>query len=161
MKYKTPIVLALFLVFTTTSLLAQNETLTDDKANIEQTIQNYFDGWLTGDSTLIGSAMHPSCHLKFFPRGEYGMRTRNQYLSGFKPRPRLEGGQGTIINIDITRNTAAAKVELEIPGRVFTDYFNLLRIEGRWYIMDKISTNIAKNLDSSDKRNVSLLHQFY
>ena len=123
---------------------AQEETPPSDLNLIEQTIQNYFDGWLTGDSTLIGSAMHPSCHLKYFPRGEYGMRSRNEYLSGFKPRPRLKDAEGRIISIDITRNAAAAKVELEIPRRVFTDYFNMLRIEGRWYIMDKISTNEAK-----------------
>ena len=43
----------------------------EDKKAIEATIENYFEGWLTGDTTLIGSAMHPSCHLKFFPRGEY------------------------------------------------------------------------------------------
>lgn len=141
---KKIISITIVLLLCTLGIYAQNETLPDDRANIEQTIQNYFDGWLTGDTTLIGSAMHPSCNLKFFPRGEYGSRTRAEYLSGFKPRPRLKDAEGRIISIDITRNAASAKVELEIPGRVFTDYFNLLRIKGRWYIMDKISTNVAK-----------------
>ena len=144
MKYLkiTLIMLSLCLARNT---LAQENTAPKDIDLIQQTIENYFEGWLTGDTTLIGSAMHESCKLKFFPRGEYGSRTRSEYLSGFKPRPRLEGGEGRIISIDITRNAASAKVELEIPGRIFTDYFNLLRIDGRWYIMDKISTNIAKN----------------
>jgi len=30
----------------------------DDHVAIESVIQNYFNGWLTGDTTLIGSAMH-------------------------------------------------------------------------------------------------------
>jgi len=137
------LIISYMFLFTVTSLSAQENTPPTDRSLIEQTINNYFDGWLTGDSTLIGSAMHATCHLKFFPRGEFGMRNRLEYLSGFKPRPRLKDAEGRIISIDITRNAASAKVELEIPGRVFTDYFNMLRIEGRWWIMDKVSTNEA------------------
>jgi len=133
----------LFVAFLFSSSIAQ-EVTSDEQVQIEHVIQNYFDGWLTGDTTLLGSAMHSTCHLKFFPRGEFGMRTREDYLSGFKPRPRLKDAEGRIITIDITGVAAAAKVELEIPGRLFTDYFNLLKIEDRWYIMDKISTNSKK-----------------
>lgn len=141
---KTQLTFMVLLLLASCTLQAQeSESTTSDIAQIEGVIQNYFEGWLTGDTTLIGSAMHATCHLKFFPGGEFGMRDRNGYLSGFKPRPRLEDAEGRIISMDITRNAAAAKVELEIPGRVFTDYFNLLRIEGRWWIMDKISTNIS------------------
>ncbi len=118
--------------------------LADNQVAIEATIQNYFDGWLTGDTTLIGSAMHSTCHLKFIRDGKADVRSRTQYLSNFKPRPRLENAEGRIIDINITRNAASAKIELEIPGRLFTDYFNLLKVGDRWYITDKVSTNITK-----------------
>ena len=131
-----------FFLITGFNLCGQDDK--SDLVSIEGVIENYFEGWLTGDTTLIGSAMHPTCYLKFFPRGSFGMRTRAQYLSGFKPRPKLEGAEGRIISIDITRNAASAKVELETLDRLFTDYFNLMRIDDRWYIMDKISTNIGK-----------------
>ncbi len=117
---------------------------TADKLAIEQVIQNYFDGWLTGDTTLIGSAMHSSCHLKFVRDGKIDMRNRTQYLSGFKPRPRLANAAGRILSIDITRTAAKAKVELETEDRLFTDYFNLLKEGDRWWITDKVSTNVAK-----------------
>lgn len=32
----------------------------------------------------------------------------------------------------------------ETAERLFTDYFNLLKEGDRWYITDKVSTNIAK-----------------
>jgi len=120
------------------------DTKTPDHLAIEKVIQNYFDGWLTGDTTLVGSAMHKSCHLKFVRDGKVAMRNRTQYLSGFKPRPRLENAEGRIISIDITRTAAEAKIELETEKRLFTDYFNLLKEGERWYITDKVSTNIAK-----------------
>lgn len=116
----------------------------NDELAIEALIQNYFDGWLTGDTALIGSAMHSTCNLKFVLDGKIDKRNRTQYLSAFKPRPRLENAAGRILSIDITRTAAEAKVELETAERLFTDYFNLLKEGDRWYITDKVSTNIAK-----------------
>ena len=136
------------LVFTllSLSLLAQTEAIdqSDDRAAIEQVLDHYFEGWLTGDAELIGSAMHTSCHLKFIRDGKVSIRDRTDYLSGFSPRERLAGAEGRIISIDITRTAAAAKIELETPTRLFTDYFNLLKEGSRWYITDKVSTSISK-----------------
>lgn len=115
-----------------------------DKKAIEGVIQKYFDGWLTGNAEMIGEAMHATCHLKFIRDGEVVVRDRENYLSGFKPRPRLANSEGRIISIDITRTAAEAKIELETPTRLFTDYFNLLKVGDRWYITDKVSTSIAK-----------------
>ena len=125
----------------------QNEThisKSDDFVQIESVIQNYFDGWLTGDTILVGGAMHASCHLKYVADGKISIRDRTQYLSGFKPRPRLQNAEGRILAIDITRTAAEAKVELETENRLFTDYFNLLKENDRWYITDKVSTSISK-----------------
>ena len=120
------------------------ETKSEDHLAIEQVIQNYFDGWLTGDTTLVGSAMHSTCNLKFVRDGKISRRDRTQYLSGFKPRPRLENAEGRILSIDITRTAGEAKIELETETRLFTDYFNLLKEGERWYITDKVSTSLSK-----------------
>lgn len=115
-----------------------------DELAIKKVINNYFEGWLTGDTSLIGSAMHSTCHLKFVRKNKVDIRNRTEYLSNFKPRPRLPNAEGRIISIDITRTAAEAKVELETVSRLFTDYFNLLKENNRWYITDKVSTNIEK-----------------
>lgn len=128
-------------VETTTKEPAQK---TADHIAIEAVIQNYFDGWLTGDTTLVGSAMHSTCNLKFIRDGKLDRRNRTQYLSGFRPRTRLENAEGRIISIDITRTAAEAKIELDTENRLFTDYFNLLKEGDRWWITDKVSTNITK-----------------
>lgn len=141
--------LPLFLFLLTQSTYAQEnqtsvKTKSDDHIAIEAVIQNYFDGWLTGDTTLVGSAMHSSCNLKFVRDGKISTRNRKSYLSGFKPRPRLQNAEGRIKSIDITRTAAEAKIELETESRLFTDYFNLLKEGNRWYITDKVSTSISK-----------------
>jgi hypothetical protein len=119
---------------------AQNQ----EKVLLEKTIQTYFDGWMTGDTIKIGKAMHFTCQLKVIKDNKVAEYDRKTYLKGFKPRPKLENAQGRIINIDITGNVASAKCEIETPERMFTDYFNMMKLNGEWYIVDKIATNILK-----------------
>ena len=138
---------ALFAFIISTSALNAQESLHDeamDKEYIKQTIHNYFEGWMTGDTVKLGKAMHKTCHLKFVRDNEVAVITRKDYLSRFKPKPKSENTTGRIIQMDVTRTAASAKCEIERPDRLFTDYFNLLKIDGRWYIVDKISTSISK-----------------
>ena len=115
-----------------------------EEALIRQTIENYFEGWLTGDTTKIGSAMHATCQLKNIKDGDVIEFDRAKYLSFFKPRPRLENAGGKILAIAITDDIASAKCQLETKDRLFTDYFNMMKLGDRWYIVDKIATNRAK-----------------
>jgi hypothetical protein len=115
-----------------------------EKVLLEKTIQTYFDGWMTGDTIKIGKAMHLTCQLKVIKDNQVAEYDRKTYLKGFKPRPKLENTQGRIINIDITGNVASAKCEIETPERMFTDYFNMMKLNGEWFIVDKIATNILK-----------------
>jgi hypothetical protein len=48
------------------------------------------------------------------------------------------------MSLDITGNIASAKCELEIPKAIFTDYFNLIKTNEGWFIVDKISTRTDK-----------------
>jgi hypothetical protein len=116
-----------------------------EKNLITQTIETYFDGWITGDTLKIGKVMHSSCNLKNIKEDQVVVIDRKSYLSRFKLRPKLENSFGRIITIDITGTIAAAKCEIEIPERIFTDYFNMMKLNDRWYIVDKISTNITKS----------------
>jgi len=111
---------------------------------IENTIEMYFEGWMTGDTTKIGKAMHATCHLKNIKDEEVLVFDRSTYLGFFKPRPRRENSGGRVVKVDITGNIASAKCEIDTPKRLYTDYFNLMKLNGEWYIVDKIATNVAK-----------------
>ena len=118
---------------------------TSDSAQIYSLIHDfYFEGWMTGDTALVGRAMHPSCHLKYFRDHSFGDISRSDYLSRFSPHPKEPGTEGRILSLDITGNIAAAKCEIEIPQAIFVDYFNLLKTDEGWFIVDKISTRMNK-----------------
>jgi aldose sugar dehydrogenase len=107
---------------------------------IEQTIQLYFDGWATGDSSKLGKAMHASCHLKNVRDGKFVQFSKEQYVSLFKPRERPKNLVTRIVSLDITNNMGSAKVEINTEKDLFTDYFNLMKTDEGWFIADKVST---------------------
>lgn len=111
-----------------------------ERQQIENTIQLYFDGWATGDTTKVGKAMHASCHLKNYRDGKFVDYSRNQYLSLFRPHPRPKNLTTRIVTIDVTDNMGSAKVEISTEKDLFTDYFNLMKTNEGWLIADKVST---------------------
>jgi len=62
--------------------------------------------------------------------------------SAFRPSPEA---QGVIVNIDIVGTAASARIDTnDISGFCFTDFFNLLKVEGQWTVVSKIyHTHVA------------------
>ena len=119
---------------------AFSQSTPSERQLIENTIQLYFDGWATGDTTKLGKAMHATCHLKLFRDGKFTDYSRNQYLSLFKPHERPKNLGTNIVAMDITNNVGSAKVEIRTEKDLFTDYFNLMKTDEGWFIVDKVST---------------------
>ena len=117
-----------------------SQTTPTERQLIENTIQLYFDGWATGDTTKVGKAMHASCHLKNYNNGKFIDYSRNHYLSLFKPHARPKNLIANIVSIDVTDNMGSAKVEISTERDLFTDYFNLMKTNEGWVIADKVST---------------------
>jgi aldose sugar dehydrogenase len=132
------ILLFLGFSFAIFSVFSQNSPT--ERELIEKTIQLYFDGWATGDSTKLGQAMHTSCHLKLFRDGKFTEFSRSQYLNLFKPHERSKNLSTRIVSVDITNNMGSAKVEISTEKDLFTDYFNLMKTNEGWFIADKVST---------------------
>lgn len=119
-------------------LFAQNQT---DRTQIEAVINQYFEGWKAGDTTKLGAVMHSSCQLKNYNEAEnrFTQFSRNVYLGFFKPREPHPQTRGRIVSVDVTGYIASAKIEIITAWEVYTDLFNLMRMDGRWYIVDKVS----------------------
>ena len=131
---------AIALLMATCSLQTYSQSdAPSDRSEAEALIQLYFDGWATGDSVKLGRAMHATCRLKFFRDGEFTVMDRDGYLSLQRLRARNKDLITQVVNLDITGSAGSAKVEIITPNEKFTDYFNLMKVAGKWSIMDKIS----------------------
>jgi len=138
------VILSVYLFAIFSSAFSQN-TLTERQL-IENTIQLYFDGWATGDTTKLGKAMHASCHLKNYGDGKFTQFSRHQYLSLFKLHARPDNLGTRIVALDITNNMGSAKVEISTERNLFTDYFNLMKTNEGWVIADKVSTRTSHKI---------------
>lgn len=118
--------------------------LSAEEQKITQTIETYFEGWMTGDTTKLGRAMHRTCQLKNIKNNDVIIFDRATYLGFFKPRPRRKNAGGEIVTINITDDIASAKCEIHTEDRLYTDYFNMMKVKDQWYIVDKIATNKLK-----------------
>lgn len=60
----------------------------------------------------------------------------------FRPSPEA---QSAIVNIDIVGTAASARIDSnDVSGFSFTDFFNLLKVEGKWTVVSKIyHTHVA------------------
>ncbi len=139
-KLITVFVLATLFSFTA----AAQTTSNPERQLVEEVIQLYFDGWGTGDSVKVGRAMHPTCHLKFFREGQFTDIDRSGYLGRFKRRERDSNLVTRIVLMDITENIASAKTEIITAKDIFTDYFNLIKTNEGWFIVDKVSVRKPK-----------------
>lgn len=112
-------------------------------AEITKALQLYFDGFYNGDVAALRRIFHPSCHLSNASEGKLAhddMETVYARVAGrVSPAKNGEGRRDAILGIDVSGPVSAlARVQIAIGPRLFTDYLNLLKLDGEWRIIAKV-----------------------
>ena len=115
-----------------------------DEAAIRQTVQYYFDGGKTRDTLTLRKAFHPDARMLFardgklvvVPIGEYITRVGSESL---KPGE-VDSTERKVVSVDVAGDAAVAKLQLKRANALLTDYMSLLKVDGRWLIVNKIFT---------------------
>ena len=120
---------------------------TSETPRIEAVLTQYIDGTSKGRPDLLRQAFHPDFNL-YARNQDDTLRIWNgqEYIGLFKSGE-SNNRIGRIISIDQEGDVATAKVEIEIPGRLFTDYFLLVKYAGQWKIIHKSYTSRAIEKD--------------
>ena len=103
-------------------------------------LEAYLRGHATGRSEDFRPAFHPDAQLWGMRNGTLIRMTAEQYISRASGAPPADEAQRHrwIESIDITGDTAVARIVLDYPTVRFTDYMALSRIDGRWVIVNKM-----------------------
>jgi hypothetical protein len=115
-----------------------------DEAAVRQTVQYYFDGGKNRDSLALRKAFHPDARMLYAKDGELVVVPIGEYITrvgSSKARAgEVDSTRRRVTSVDVVGDAATAKVELERPDALLTDYMSLLKVDGRWQIVNKIFT---------------------
>jgi hypothetical protein len=121
----------------------------NDRQAIEQMVQTYLDGLYEGDADKLASVFHHTSVLTYEQDGKLVVLPREQWLKMVRERPKPKDKglprDDVILMIDQSGPTTAfVKLKCQIPPRYFTDYLNLLKIDGRWVVAQKVFATVNK-----------------
>lgn len=110
-----------------------------EEREVRAALDHYLQGHATGDGAHFRLVFHPDSKLYFNRDGKFTTRTAEEYITGATGKPAADEAQRRrrIVSVDVAGDAAQAKVELDYPTVLFTDYFNLLRVDGKWMIVNK------------------------
>lgn len=111
--------------------------IADDLQEVESVANTYLEAGRTGDQKLFREAFHPSCRLQFVKNAAYTEWAGAEYIGWQKPHTHQDR-ESRVLSVDVAGTAAVAKVEIRLSERVFTDYLCMLKIDGRWWIVNKV-----------------------
>lgn len=118
-----------------------NPTFVQEYQAILEVLNKYNEGGARADSSIMKPAFSDQATI-------FGVDGNGKLLGGpiqglfdvidndFKPSP---NAAGAVVRIDIVGTAASARIDTDnISGFRFTDFFNLLKVDGKWTIVSKI-----------------------
>lgn len=109
-------------------------------AGVRAPLEAYLRGHATGRADDFRPAFHPDAQLWGARNGTLIRMTSEEYISRASGSPPADEAERRrwIETVDVTGDTAVAKIVLDYPAVRFTDYMQLMRIDGRWLIVNKM-----------------------
>lgn len=114
-----------------------------DHHAISACISTYLDGLYEGDADKIAEVFHASSALTYEEQGTIRIVPRDEWLHAVRnrlpPREQQLPRHDLILQIDQSApGTAFVKLRCAVSPRHFTDYLSLLKLDGRWQIVQKV-----------------------
>jgi hypothetical protein len=112
---------------------------TSEEAAVREALNHYLQGHATGKGEEHAKVFHPEAKLFWIADGQLRTRTSAEYIAGASGKPAADEAKRKrkITMVDIAGNAAIARVELDYPDVKFVDYMSMLKVDGRWQIVNK------------------------
>ena len=123
--------------------------MSEDEQGIRQAVQYYFDGGRNADSATMGKGFEQSvAHMIYVrdnklndvPIPDFLARIHNQRTPEFKP----DSNQRRVVSVDFAGTSGIAKLETITATNRVIDYMALLKVDGRWKIVNKIFDRVPR-----------------
>ncbi|OAJ50473.1 nuclear transport factor 2 family protein [Pseudomonas marginalis] len=123
------------------SKTVSSATYVEDYQAITKVLNAYIEGCKQANSSMMKPAFNE--HATMYSVGANGKLEGGAIPilfegidKGFRPSP---DAQAAITRIEIVGNAASARIDANgMSGLSFTDFFHLLKVEGKWTVVSKI-----------------------
>ena len=118
----------------------------EEEAIQKVVLDYYHEGHVKCDPELYKRVLHPEWRFFLLEQGQLRIVDRDEYLSWYDPQnadPELEW-ETEFYRIDVTGDLASVKLRLECQEVRYIDYFNMMKIDGKWWIVHKMSYGVHK-----------------
>ena len=113
---------------------------------IKKAIMDYYhEGHVRSDPELYKNILHEEWKFFLFDQNkQLKIVDKAEYLSWYDPEKANINLSWTteFYNVDVTGNNAAVKLRIECEEVGYIDYFNLMKINEKWWIVHKLSHKI-------------------
>ncbi len=116
----------------------------NEEERIRSAIMDYYhEGHVQYRPELYDEILHDDWKFFYYDReGKFSIADKETYKSWYKPEDRNDKLKWytEILDIDITENNASVKLKIGNQTVEFTDYFNMMKIDGKWWVVNKLSS---------------------
>jgi hypothetical protein len=112
-----------------------------DRQAVEAIVHLYVEGMAFANGAALKKAFHPQAAIIGNYQGAVEWMSREEFIAAvLSETPASPGSQPMmdIAAVDIDGDAASVKVVDEFAGMRFSDYLSLLKIDGRWAIVNKL-----------------------
>jgi len=117
-----------------------------EKNDIKRAIMDYYhEGHVKSNPELYKNVLHDDWKFFLFDENnQLRIVDKDEYLSWYDPEKVNKNltWNTEFYNVDVTGNIGAVKLRIECEEVGYIDYFNLMKIKGKWWIVHKLSHKI-------------------
>lgn len=120
--------------FSASQVMAQ-----DEREAAKAPLNDYLQAQSTGNPELIRKAFFPDARIMAFSDEKLTNLSVEEFAARFNGKAAADEAmrKREITDLNVSGNAASAKIVLDYPNVKFTDYMNLLKINGEWKIVNK------------------------
>jgi len=138
-KHLLPLIMLLCIPLVILGFSLENDT---EKEEVRKAIETYFfKGKLESDKTLLNEIIHEDYRLFNVHKGRLEKYVRSDFFSWLGGKNDIKFKIGYI---DVTGGVAAVKVIEDAGSHMWVDYFNLVKVDGKWWIIDEVAFPLRK-----------------
>lgn len=118
----------------------------DNVKEIENLINNYFEGIFYGDTLKLETCFSDNAYIYGDLNTNEYSKSAHDYIENVKvrksPNDLGENLKMSILGIEILGKSAMAKLHVPMLGYNYYDYLSLFKINNKWKIVNKIFTHV-------------------